>query len=110
MDQKVERVLSEIERRVERLRAGLADLSAALERESWARACDDAERVRDLEACRDRIAELERRTLANTGASAGVSAGAKAGVNPGANVGPNARALTGTVSALRRKASSSAHR
>jgi hypothetical protein len=64
MDHNVERVITEIDQRVERLRAGLADLSEALERESSARARDDVQRARDLAACRDHIAALERRTLA----------------------------------------------
>ena len=67
MDQNVERTLSEIEQRVGKLRAGLADLSETIERASSARASDDAQRVRDLEARRAHIAALERRALANAG-------------------------------------------
>jgi hypothetical protein len=67
MDRNVERTLSEIEQRVGKLRAGLADLSETLERASSARASDDAQRTRDLEARRAHIAALERRALANAG-------------------------------------------
>jgi hypothetical protein len=98
MDQNVERVVTEIEWRVGRLRADLADLSEAIERESWARARDDAKRERDLAACRDRIMALEQRTLASAGASAGANAGSATG------------RIAGAVAARRRDSPASARR
>jgi hypothetical protein len=64
MDEKVERTLKEIEQRIERLRAGLADLSEALQHAALARASYQAKLARDLQARREQVSELERRATA----------------------------------------------